>query len=247
MRESRRPPSPALRPPAPKARPPPRRPPLHLAVRAARYPPPNQVDECLGRRVDSAAVVGGYQVEEQATHDRQPEAHQRWVVSPVIGKPRVHGPRQHPGERLLTLDAARVALEEEALEWAQVRPAKVGPHGGDRRGRFGWQLAQQSSLAALDLLDNRQQEFVPRAEVVMEHAVAGADRRGGLPGRLRRARLVGLEPLADRGPGPVQSDEPGNRSGPFGPALDVAEHVPDDDGRRIDLNAALSNHVPNGT
>ena len=34
--------------------------------------PPNQVDEGLGRRVDTGAIVGGYQVEEQATHHRQP-------------------------------------------------------------------------------------------------------------------------------------------------------------------------------
>ena len=46
--------------------------------------------------------------------------------------------------------------------------------------RLGWQLAQQGSLAALDLLDDRQQKFVPRAEVVQEHAVAGADRRGDI-------------------------------------------------------------------
>jgi len=32
------------------------------------------------------------------------------------------------------LNAARVALEEEALERAQLRAPKVGPHGGDRLG-----------------------------------------------------------------------------------------------------------------
>ena len=47
-------------------------------------------------------------------------------------------------------------------------------------GRLGWQLAQQGSLPALDLLDNRQQKFVPGAEVVKEHAVTGADRRGDI-------------------------------------------------------------------
>ena len=47
--------------------------------------------------------------------------------------------------------------------------------------------------------------------------------------------------------GTVEADEPGNRRRPFGPVLDVAEYLPNDAGRRIDLNAALRNHVPDGT
>ncbi len=128
-------------------------------------------------------IIGGDQVKEQATHDGQSKAHQCRIGRPVVSEPSLDSPWQHPGERLLTLDAAGVALEEEALERAQLRPAKVGPHGCDRRGRLGRQLGQQGSLAALDLLDDRQQKLVSRAEVVQEHAVAGADRRGDVAKR----------------------------------------------------------------
>src|SRR5262249_11030525 len=57
---------------------------------------------------------------------------------------------------------------------------------------------------------------------------------GDLPDQLRHPRLLDLEPLADREPRSIERDEPGNRRGPFGPALDVAEHVPHDTGRRLD-------------
>ena len=59
-------------------------------------------------------------------------------------------------------------------------------------------------------------------------------------------RLIDLEPLADREPGPVEGDEPGNRGGPFGPALDVAEYVLHDSDRCVDLNATIRNYVPDG-
>src|SRR4051812_47324998 len=70
---------------------------------------------------------------------------------------------------------------------------------------------------------------------------------GDLPHQLRHPRLLDLESLADREGGPVERDEPGDRCGPFRPALDVAEHLPDHGGGRIDRDAAISKHVPNGT
>src|SRR6185312_17191797 len=96
---------------------------------------------------------------------------------------RLDGARQHARERLLALDAAGVALEEQPLERPQFRLAKVGPRSRNCRGWLGRQLGQQGSLTTLDLVDYRQQKLVPRAEVVKEHSVARADRRGDVAQR----------------------------------------------------------------
>ena len=47
--------------------------------------------------------------------------------------------------------------------------------------------------------------------------------------------------------GSVEGDQAGDRGGPFRPSLNVAEHLPHQGRRCVDLHAALSNHVPDGT
>ena len=77
--------------------------------------------------------------------------------------------------------------------------------------RLGGQVGEDRHLAALDLLDDREEQFAPRAEVVQQHSVAGADRFGDLaqravadpgPRELRDQRVEQLAaPVAVRRPG----------------------------------------------
>ena len=94
-----------------------------------------------------------------------------------LGEPAVDGRREQPRERRLALRRPGVALEEQPLERPQLGPAQVGPHGREGVGRVVGQLGERRRLAPLDLLDDREQQLVPRPEVVEEHAVARADRR----------------------------------------------------------------------
>ena len=48
-------------------------------------------------------------------------------------------------------------------------------------------------------------------------------------------------------PGPSSGHDPLDRRRPLRPALHVDEDVPDDRRRRVDLDAAVRDHVPNGT
>ena len=88
------------------------------------------------------------------------------VVASTSASQASTAPGTIPGERLLALRAAGVALEEQALERAQLGPAQVGPHGGDPLDRVGGQVAEDAPLAPLYLLHDRQQQLVPRPEVV---------------------------------------------------------------------------------
>ena len=74
-----------------------------------------------------------------------------------VGEPCLYGARQHACERLLPLDAAGVALEEQPLERPQFRLAKVGPHRCDCGGRLVGSSGSRAHLTALDLVDDRQQ------------------------------------------------------------------------------------------
>ena len=73
-----------------------------------------------------------------------------------LGEPGVDGAGQHPCEGLLPLRTTGVALEEQSLERTELRPANVGPHGGEAVGRFGGRFGQHGHLAAFDLIDDRQ-------------------------------------------------------------------------------------------
>ena len=48
-------------------------------------------------------------------------------------------------------------------------------------------------------------------------------------------------------PGPSSGHDPLDRRRPLRPALHVGEHLPDDRRRSVDLDAAVRDHVPNGT
>ncbi|GAB4964528.1 hypothetical protein JHV675_43700 [Mycobacterium avium subsp. hominissuis] len=95
-----------------------------------------------------------------------------------LAQPVVDGVGKHSGERLFALGGARVALEEEALEFAQLGSAQIGPHRGEALGRLAGQFGQHPHLPALHLLDDRQQQAFPGSEVVQQHSMTGADGLG---------------------------------------------------------------------
>ena len=95
-----------------------------------------------------------------------------------LGEPAVDGTGNDTRERLFALGRAGVALEEEAFQLAQFGATKVGPHGGKAFGRIRRQIGTKRHLAALDLLDDRNQQIFSRSEVVQQHSMAGADRVG---------------------------------------------------------------------
>src|SRR6516162_2801749 len=70
---------------------------------------------------------------------------------------------------------------------------------------------------------------------------------GGPPDQLLHAGLLDREPSADGEGRSVQPDQGRHRGGPLGPALDVAEDLPYQLRRRINLDTVFGNHVPNGT
>ncbi|OBF21732.1 hypothetical protein A5725_13165 [Mycobacterium kubicae] len=141
----------------------------------------------MSRGVYAGVVVGGEKVEKQTTHDCQAKASSRGVSRSRLSEPCLYGSWQHPRERLLALETAGIALEEQALERAQFGTAEISPHGSDRRGGLGWKFAKQGLLPTLDLIDDRQQKLVPGPEVMQEHAVADA----------HRGRHVTQGPVAD--------------------------------------------------
>src|SRR5277367_5642666 len=70
---------------------------------------------------------------------------------------------------------------------------------------------------------------------------------GDLPDELRHAGLLDGEPFADGQTGAIPRNQRTHRRRPVGPTLDVAEDLPHQLGRRVNLDAVFGNHVPNGT
>ena len=98
-----------------------------------------------------------------------------------------------PRERLLALGRPRVALEEQPLERPQLRVGAGRPTSlakALRRARPGDRRA--GGLTALDLLDDREQQLVARAEVVEQHAMTRADDLRDLAQRSSADATVGV-------------------------------------------------------
>ena len=100
-------------------------------------------------------------------------------------------------------------------------------------------------------IGDRSQRVWARVEPPEERCAQVHEIPGGhvsdLPDKRRQLRLLDLEALADGEAGSVEGDEAGDRGRPFGPTFDIGEHVPHQRRRGVDLDAALSNHVPDGT
>jgi hypothetical protein len=78
-----------------------------------------------------------------------------------------------------------VELEEEPFQGRELGGAQLLPEAPGRGGKVSRataeQVGQKLTLAVLGLLNHREEEALFRPEVVDEHAVAGAERRGQLP------------------------------------------------------------------
>src|SRR6202020_3279278 len=131
------------------------------------------------------------------TGDGQPEARHRTVVGDAgrrrldLAQPAVDGAGHDAREGLFALGCARVALEEEAFQVAQFGATQVGPHRGEAFGRIRRYLWHQSHLAKLGFLDDGDQQFFSRTEVMQQHSVTSADGGG----------YVAEGPVADAAPG----------------------------------------------
>ena len=82
-------------------------------------------------------------------------------------------------------------------------------------GRIAGKSGTQRHLAALDLLDDRDEQILSRPEVVQQHSVAGADRGGHVAQRAvaDAARGELLDECVQQLPAPLQVRSAGHRRG----------------------------------
>ena len=112
-------------------------------------------------------------------------------LAPVRSEPVVDGARQHPGEWLLAVQRAGVALEEQALCGPQGRIADPLPHHADDVAQLPVGRLQESLLVLLDGFDDGGHQPLSGAEVVDQHPVAGAHSGGDVAQRAVAQALAG--------------------------------------------------------
>ena len=139
-------------------------------------------------------VAGRQQVEQQPTGHGQVEARPlpgrggADALAPGEANRLVQPCRHHTVEEPLRARAAverlAVELEEQPLLGGELGVAEVAPHGPQQRRPVEGTLADQGAealpLLVLGPLHDGHEQAFEGAEVVDEHAVAGADRRGQL-------------------------------------------------------------------
>src|ERR1700754_680051 len=156
--------------------------------------------------------------------------------------------RSRSGARAIDAPLLASGLETLCLQFEVAPCHSAHQHANDRAERPALVELLPNSGAPVRFLDDAMtRDGHPAGRALHPSPRRTRGQLGDLPHQLRHSRLLDLEPLAAREPRRIERNEPGNRRGPFGPALDVAEHLPDDTGRRFDLDAAISNHVPYGT
>ena len=164
----------------------------------------------LHRCIDAGAVLRGEQIEQEAAGHGETESGEgaRILVRDPhrlteLGRrtePRLDDAVEELARGRPTVERLAVDLEEEPLEGPERRVGDVSPPRPrrvlERQRRIEHHVADGRELPALDLADDGHPQSVLRAEVMAEHAVAGAQFRRQPP--QREIREAVLRDVVDR-------------------------------------------------
>jgi hypothetical protein len=144
----------------------------------------------LERGVDPGPILRSDEIQEQPAKQGQAQSHAGTDVGVAVRsgslksdhpiEPIVHEPGEQRCERLLASARTRVTLEEETFSRPQTWIAQTLPHRVRQLLGRRLERLEQPALVLFDFADYLRKEAVARTEVMDEHPVTRADRRGNI-------------------------------------------------------------------